>query len=157
MVGKTRHGHTWAGGFSKTYSAWGNMHSRCRRRKKDPSTKYWRGIVICERWFLFDNFLADMGVKPEGMTLDRIDSKKGYDPENCRWVSRTIQSRNTKRRKDNTTGIRGVGRRELANKVIWRAYIGVKGLNVNLGAFDTIEEAAAARKAAEDKYWGDER
>ena len=98
-----------------------------------------------------------MGVKPEGMTLDRIDSKKGYDPENCRWVSRTIQSRNTKRRKDNTTGIRGVGRRELANKVIWRAYIGVKGLNVNLGAFDTIEEAAAARKAAEDKYWGDER
>jgi len=153
MGSKPRHGHTWKGGVSKTYSTWDNMHSRCRRRKNDPTTKYWRGLPICKRWFLFDNFLADMGVKPEGLTLDRIDNKKGYSPENCRWSSRTVQTRNTRRRSDNTSGVRGVS----ARRGGWRAAINVNKKQIYLGTHATLKEAAAARKTGEDKYWGNER
>jgi len=153
MAGKKRHGHSWAGGFSKTYSAWDNMMGRCYRRKNDPSTMYWRGVVVCKRWHKFDNFLADMGEKPEGLTLDRIDGRKGYYPQNCRWASRTAQSRNTKLRSDNSSGHRGV----IFRRRSWSAYIGVKGRTVYLGSFKTQKSAIAARKIGEEKYWGAEK
>lgn len=59
-----------------------------------------RGISVCDRWVGrdgFDNFLSDMGEQPDGLTLDRIDNDKGYSKENCRWVDRKVQNRNTGR------------------------------------------------------------
>ena len=56
-----------------------------------------RGITLCKRWRKFENFLADLGVQPEGMTLDRIDNSKGYSPNNVRWVTKAENTRNTRR------------------------------------------------------------
>lgn len=92
-----RHGHTArteSGKQSPTYSSWRDMHSRCKR-KYDK-----RGITVCERWNSFKNFLADMGEKPVGMTLDRFPDNEGpYSPHNCRWATPIQQARNTRRNK----------------------------------------------------------
>ena len=56
-----------------------------------------RGIKVCHRWHKFENFLADMGVKPDGLTLDRKDNDKGYTKCNCKWSTRVEQNRNRRR------------------------------------------------------------
>jgi hypothetical protein len=71
------------------------MSRRCLEPKNKDFKHYGgRGITVCERWRTYENFLADMGTKPAGMTLDRINNDGGYEPSNCRWVSHAEQMRN---------------------------------------------------------------
>lgn len=90
-----RHGHCCNGKVSHTYMAWSAMLQRCvtptHKRYKDYGG---RGIKVCARWQLFDNFLADMGTKPKGMSIERRNNDADYGPANCYWATRTEQNRN---------------------------------------------------------------
>lgn len=71
------------------------MRTRCLNPRSDHYAAYGgRGITVAERWNSFENFLADMGERPEGTTLDRIDGNKGYELGNCRWATAKQQCNN---------------------------------------------------------------
>ena len=82
---------------TKTYKVWSHMRERCLQRNTKSFQSYGgRGITICERWNTFENFYEDMGEKPEGKSLDRIDNNSGYCKENCRWATQKEQMNNTR-------------------------------------------------------------
>lgn len=101
-----RHGHAAKGEHSSTYRAWCSMRTRCLNPNRKTYVNYGgRGISVCERWNLFENFLADMGERPEGRTLDRFPDPNGnYEPSNCRWATPQEQANNTRRNKWITHG-----------------------------------------------------
>jgi hypothetical protein len=95
---RSTHGHS-GKGRSKTYNSWAGMMDRCEWGGHPVAyPKYGgRGIRVCERWHDFKNFLADMGERPQGTSIDRIDGSKGYSPDNCRWATTKEQNMNTNR------------------------------------------------------------
>ena len=78
---------------SRTYRIWNAMRSRCNRFHQDYSA---RGITYDKQWDVFENFLADMGEVPDGMSLDRIDVNGNYEKANCRWATKEQQANNTR-------------------------------------------------------------
>jgi hypothetical protein len=84
--GIVKHGHTVGGTQSPTYSTWMCMMRRCYDRKfKDYENYGGRGMTVCSRWFEFRSFLEDMGPRPIGTLIDRINRQQGYSRKNCRW------------------------------------------------------------------------
>lgn len=87
---------------SPTYRTWLAMRQRCTY-PKSISYRYYgaKGVTVCARWAdSFDNFYADMGARPEGKTIDRIDGTKGYEPGNCRWATPLQQVHNRSNMKE---------------------------------------------------------
>ncbi len=97
---KTTHGATAKREFTRSYISWSAMWYRCT----NPSCKSFknyggRGITICDRWKTYENFAADMGERPRGLTLERINNEAGYSPENCKWATHREQRLNQRPRK----------------------------------------------------------
>lgn len=90
-----RHGYA-KKGLTQEYLAWQSMKTRCNNKKSTAYKDYGgRGITVCERWMLFDNFIADMGKKPDpSLTLDRKENSGNYEPGNCKWATRSEQAYN---------------------------------------------------------------
>ena len=94
----TKHGHATDSGESPTYVSYRAMLDRCYREKNAKYSSYGgSGISVCDRWRVsFENFLADMGERPKGTSIDRINGLGNYEPGNCRWATAKDQQHNIK-------------------------------------------------------------
>lgn len=153
--GHLRSGHTTSCGCLKglrrhglcrasEYKVWQGMKDRCSNPNR-KGYKYYggRGIRVCDRWMDFGNFIADMGSRPpERFSIERLDNDKGYEPGNCKWATREEQSKNLQKQARNKSGFVGVDRENNG----WTASIRLGGKKVRIGHFQTVEEAALARR-----------
>lgn len=140
-------------GLSKheLYKTYKGMLSRCYDYNSKSFKNYGgRGITVCNRWKGkngLSNFIKDMGERPDGYTIDRINRDCNYSPDNCKWSHIYEQNYNRGKPSDNTSGHIGITFEKERNK--WRAYISYMGVRNRLGSFKTKEEAINARLEAE--------
>jgi hypothetical protein len=122
-----------------------NMKQRCCNDSNKSYQDYGgRGVKVCNRWLeSFDNFLIDMGKRPEGKTLDRIDPDGNYTPENCRWADIYTQAQNRNWRKIPLSGAKNIYKQ--SNR--WLVILKRHKIIYKVGPFNTIEEAVEARQA----------
>jgi hypothetical protein len=142
----TKHSGTGKG----SYNTWRAMIRRCIKTHDKDYPRYGGvGVSVCPEWLDYSVFVADMG-EPEGtQTLDRIYPYGNYNKDNCRWSSPTVQARNIRLRKTSKSGYTGVHLR----KGKWYGEITVKKKKYYSKTCNTVEEAAAARRDLERKYW----
>ena len=134
--------------YTRIYKIWRDIKSRTLNLKNKSYNDYGgRGIIICDEWkndpIAFYNWAMSNGYEEnKGLSIDRIDNDEGYFPENCRWTTQTIQARNQRMKKNNTSGYRGVCYLTANKKYIAR--IGVNNKSIYLGEFQTPVEGAIA-------------
>jgi hypothetical protein len=131
------------------YDAWHAMKQRCLNPRNKNFARYGgRGISMCDRWMKYENFLEDMGRKPSpAHSIDRINNNGNYEPQNCRWATRSEQQQNKRvgiLLKTNTSGHAGVSRESKTGK--WEAYHWIKNKKIGLGRFTSFDGAVEARK-----------
>lgn len=146
----SKHGMT----GTPTYRSWSKL---CSRTRSEEYAEWHGDVTICDRWDTtkggsFENFLEDMGERPEGMTINRINGAKCYSKETCEWASLSLQSFDQKRKKQNKSGRSGVNWR--ADREVWEARIGVNNEIKILYYGPSFEDAVSAREEAELKYYG---
>ena len=140
-----------------TYITWNAMLQRCNNINNDNYYKYGGvGVTVCSRWNplnggSFENFVEDMGIRPDGTSINRNNGATEYSKDNCSWVSATIQSYDQKVRKDNTTMVAGVRFRK--DREAWEARISKENKTYLLYYGNNLFDAIAARISAENKLY----
>lgn len=139
---------------TRTYASWAMMIQRCTNPNFESYERYGgAGVTICKEWMTFENFYKDMGVRPPGKSLDRIDNNQGYHPGNCRWSTDLVQAQNRRAVfRNSKTGVRGVMWREDFQR--YAVSIGENARQKHLGLYQDFFEACCVRKSAERSLWG---
>ena len=140
----------------RLYKIWQGIRQRCNNpNDKDYQSYGGRGIKVCKEWNksseTFVKWALDNGYM-DNLSIDRKDVNGDYCPENCHWATWMEQARNKRKQKRNKTGYNGVSYE--ADRKKYRALIYVDNKRIDLGRYDTPEEAAEARRQGEIKYWG---
>lgn len=142
---------------NRLYHTWSEMRRRCNGSGSNKKYYSGKGIRYYGAWDDFDLFAKwaiESGYAP-GLEIDRIDSDADYTPDNCRWVTHKVNSRNRKARSNSKTGVAGVTTRARKDgSIAYRVTIKTDAGNKHLGTYDSLERAADVRKEAELKYWG---
>lgn len=150
---KIKHGHTVNEEHTPTFTSWHAMIQRCRNPNNHAYPEYGaKGIAFQESWSSFENFLEDMGLRPEGTSLNRINGAKIYSKETCEWATLAVQAYDQKKRVTNKSGKTGVAWDKRLSK--WEAYISVEKKKISLGLYVDLQDAIKAREEAELKYYG---
>jgi hypothetical protein len=128
------------------YNTWINIRQRCRNPNNRNYPDYGgRGIDVCSEWDDFWQFVEDVGEKPEGCSLDRIDNNKGYSKDNCRWATHTEQMNNCRK----VSNAKGYIKTKEGN---YQAAIRVNAKKICLGTFGCPGKARQAYLTAKETY-----